>query len=248
MAEIRAFVAHSFLAKDKPLVEKFLEFFDSVRQVLPDFSWDHAKDAKPIPVSQKVLELMEGKNLLISICTSNELAITANAVKNLPFFGFAPRNSFEEKVSDWIIQEIGVAIGRDMKIIVLLQKGVRIPGRLFSDLEYIEFSPESLEECFKKLLQMLGTMVPKNGAVAAVVEPKLLASEKPSADPGGDENWQPKPSWSQQQYERAAFRAIVIKQGDFQPIDEAFGNSPFARDGGVLWSARRCHPAFSKRS
>ena len=127
MAEIRAFVAHSFLAKDKPLVEKFLDFWMATRQVLPDFSWDHAKDAKPIPVSQKVLELMEGKNLLISICTSNELAITANAVKNLPFFGFAPRNSFEEKVSDWIIQEIGVAIGRDMKIIVLLQKGVRVP-------------------------------------------------------------------------------------------------------------------------
>jgi tetratricopeptide (TPR) repeat protein len=238
MAEIRAFVAHSFLDKDQPLIGKFLGFFDSVKKVLPNFSWDHAKDAKPIPVSQKVLELMEGKNLLISICTPNELAISANTVGNLRFFTVAPTNSFERKASDWIIQEIGVAIGRDMKIIVLLQKGVRIPGRLFSDLEYIEFSPENLEECFNKLLQMLGAMIPNDGVSAAVVEPKLLASEKPSAEPGDDENWQPKPSWDQEQYEQAAFRAIVFKRGDFKTIGEAFRNSPFARDGSVLWSAR----------
>jgi tetratricopeptide (TPR) repeat protein len=238
MAEIRAFVAHSFLDKDKPLVERFLEFLDSVKKVLPNFSWDHAKEAKPISVAQKVLELMEDKNLLISICTPNELATSSNTLTTLPFGKVvASNNSFEEKTSDWVIQEIGVAIGRDMKIIVLRQEGVRVPGRLFSDLEYIEFSPGNLEECFKKLLQMLGTLTPKEGAIAAVVQPEP-PTEKPSADhPSDDENGLPRASWDLTKYERAAFRAIVYKKGDFGTVDEAFRQSLFAKDGSALWNA-----------
>lgn len=229
MADIKAFVAHSFLPKDKVLVNRFLEYLDSIKKILPNFSWDHAKEAKPISVSGKVLGLMEDKNLLITICTPNEYVVGLEAPRNIGIGVFTPTNSLEEKPSDWIIQEIGLAIGRGMTIIVLLQQGVRKPGGLFSDLQYISFSPTNLEECFKELLDMLGTMVPSEGAVVSVVEQKSKSLEQTEPENEvDDDDWRPKQKWTEDEYRTAAFRAIVFNVGNFDVINNAFMESPFA--------------------
>ena len=65
------------------------------------------------------------------------------------------------KTSDWIIQEIGLAIGRGCKVILLVESGVRHPGGLQGSLEYIEFDRSAPEKAFKKLLQMISHMVPE---------------------------------------------------------------------------------------
>lgn len=62
MAEIRAFVAHSFSESDSDLVRVFTEHFNSLATAMPGFSWDSAEGAAPESVSDKVLAKIEDKN------------------------------------------------------------------------------------------------------------------------------------------------------------------------------------------
>lgn len=130
MAEIKAFVAYSYSEDDKALIEIFIDHLDTLAKSIPGFSWDHAKWAEPQPVSTKVLEKFEGKNFLIVICTPHEYAVSPDAVYGMSFLKFANLKppGAEWKTSDWIIQEIGLAIGRGMKVILLIEDKVRKPG------------------------------------------------------------------------------------------------------------------------
>ena len=112
-----------------------------------DFTWDHAEWAEPKLLSTKVKEKMEGKNLFIGICTAKEYTTDLFSLKR----GFYNKDIFkvnkanlELKISDWILQEIGFAVGRGLKIILLREDGVREPGGLLGDLEYIPFNRNDL--------------------------------------------------------------------------------------------------------
>src|SRR2546423_8660065 len=63
--------------------------------------------------------------------------------------------SFEWKTSDWIIQEIGLAIGKNLNIILLIETGVRKPGGLQGDIEHIPFDRDAPSESFGKILKMI---------------------------------------------------------------------------------------------
>ena len=67
MTQIHAFVGHSFTENDKSVVDKFLQYLNQLSEVLPAFTWKHAEHAEPAIVSEKVLRLLEGKNLFIGI-------------------------------------------------------------------------------------------------------------------------------------------------------------------------------------
>lgn len=71
MTRIQAFVGHSFLPEDRELVRKFTDFFDSIKRTLPSFDWVHATEPRPDAVQEKVLELAQGCNLFIGICSRN---------------------------------------------------------------------------------------------------------------------------------------------------------------------------------
>lgn len=43
MSRISAFVGHSFTDNDKDLVDKFLDYFDTLKDMDIGFSWDHAE-------------------------------------------------------------------------------------------------------------------------------------------------------------------------------------------------------------
>jgi hypothetical protein len=75
MQGLRAFVGHSFGDQDRALVSIFCEHFDNLAKAHLGFTWDHAVEAEPSPLSDKVLAKIEGKNVFIGICTRNELAI-----------------------------------------------------------------------------------------------------------------------------------------------------------------------------
>lgn len=161
--KIAAFVGHSFTKEDEKVVTAFLEMFDNVKRLLPDFTWDHAINAEPKELKQKVLSTIEDKNLFIGICTRKEYTIREECLKKSMF----PRKklhvdgeSLELKTSDWIIQEIGLAVGRGMDIIILLEDGVRMPGGLLGDLEYITFKRDNPAGVFTKLSQMITSLRP----------------------------------------------------------------------------------------
>lgn len=135
MAGIKAFVGHSFRKEDKEIVQSFLNFFDHLKELPMGFSWDHAEDAKPEDLPQKVQNIIEGKNLFIGICTPSELVIHPDdlGVGWLKrFFKVINRRSGQWKASDWIIQEISFAMGRGLTLVLLIQEGTRKPGELHS--------------------------------------------------------------------------------------------------------------------
>jgi len=69
MEDLRAFVGHSFSDHDKALGASFLAYFGSLSKLYPTFSWDHAEEAEPLPLSTKVLNKITDKNVFIGICT-----------------------------------------------------------------------------------------------------------------------------------------------------------------------------------
>src|SRR3990170_7504679 len=130
MSQLKAFVGHSFTPEDVEVVSTFLKYFDQLKGLAPGFSWVHAEPAEPKVLADKVLGLIKGKNLFIGICTNKEAAIEPNRLRRGVFRKKVLKGDeaqFSSKTSDWIIQEIGLAIGRSMDIILLVEKNVRQP-------------------------------------------------------------------------------------------------------------------------
>src|SRR5690606_18368303 len=131
----------------------------------------------------------------------------------------------EWKTSDWIIQEIGLATGRDMHVILLVENGVRKPGGLQGSLEYVPFSREAPEACFDTLLGMIAALVPRSTPVAGT-ETAVAAAPVAEGTPilSKEPDWAvPKPEWGFKEYEMAMFFAIHSEDPDKQ----AFLNDKF---------------------
>lgn len=210
MQPIRAFVAHSFAEADKPVVDAILEYLDTVSKLEPRFTWDHAKGPEPVEVDAKVLSLLSDKNLLIAICTGNERVIRPSALSKkffLPNSLVGQVRDFEWKTSDWIIQEIGLAVGRSMKIIVLLEEGTRPPGALQGNIERIPFHRATPERCFDKLLGMIAALSPHaDGAQAAAATDEIpQTAENTKTNEKGDSSHYltPQPNWKIREYKLA---------------------------------------------
>jgi tetratricopeptide (TPR) repeat protein len=242
MADIKAFVAHSFSAEDKDLIQVFIDHFNSLAGSLPGFSWDHALQAEPTSVSEKVLSKIEDKNVFIGICGRTECVAPPKATFQFPLFsliGFRT-GDVQWKTSDWIIQEIGLAVGRQMKVIIFLEEDVRKPGGLFGDVEYIPFTRKYPQASFDKLLQMLGTLMPKNVPTVADIEAKPATSDKPKDEDETEDSLEPQLSWGQDEYDQAAFRTILFRRDSavFDKIDAAYRESPLSKGGALaIWEA-----------
>ena len=214
MPQLSAFVGHSFLEENTTVVRSFLDFLDTVAGLNIGFSWDHAEEAEAKELPSKVLAKMEGKTLLIAICTSKEVGIMPDRLARIPLLPskrMANVHDMEHKTSDWIIQEIGCGVGKDMGILVLLEDGLRIPGGLQGDMEYISFKRETPEASFPKILQMLRSFSSETspahiGAAAPVQPPGEPASPESTltASPGA-----PQEDWQIEDYEDALLSSII---------------------------------------
>ena len=105
MTAVRAFIGHSFSDKDKDVVRCFVDYFDTLKGSLPDFDWVHATQPRPDGVPNKVLELIENKNLFIGICTKNERVSKSEKFKNSRFAAklTIDERDLEWKTSDWCL-------------------------------------------------------------------------------------------------------------------------------------------------
>lgn len=234
MTGIKAFVGHSFTPTDEAVVSVFLAFFDRIQALLDNFEWSHAKQAEPKELSEKVLRTIEDCNTLIAICTRKELATKEETLKPT-FFNSkqikADRSDFIWKTSDWVIQEIGLAIGRRMSVIVLLEEGCRKPGGLQGDVEYITFDRTAPERAYNQLLEMIKSLSPS--AISATP----IAGEKPSEEqssesaPEANVEKQPDASWDFNEFESQFFWAMLQQNYDrAEQINAAFLNSGHAKN------------------
>ena len=218
MSRIAAFVGHSFSEADSEVVSRFLSFFDHVQELTAIFSWDHAEEAEPKILSQKVKEKMEGKNLFIGICTVKELAVNPKDLSSsffLPGQWYGQRDKFEAKTSDWITQEVGFAIAKGMHLILLLEEGVRRPGGLQGDTEYIPFKRSKPAESFEKILEMIKSLAPKVMPIEQSAS-SLQSEETKTETPEGNEDRRAEPAatWTRSDYEDAVFMSVI--DGDEQ--------------------------------
>src|SRR3989442_32380 len=130
---IRAFVGHSFTDDDAEVVGRFLKFFEQLSELHPNFTWEHAEPAEPKILAEKVMHLLADKNLFVAICTKKERVVLPDLLKATAFppgYLKARRETFYWKTSDWIIQEIGLAIGRSLPLVLIVEDGLRQPGGL----------------------------------------------------------------------------------------------------------------------
>lgn len=245
MPQLSAFVGHSFLESDQLVVSKILKMLDTIANLMPDFDWDHALAAEPKLLSQKVREKMQGRNLFIGICTAKEYAIDADQLQSTWWNKklTSKRENFEPKASDWIIQEIGMAVGRDMQIVLLRESGLRDPGGLQGDLEYITFDRSNPERCFDKLAEMLRSLLSVAKPVAdggQTVSPSETIPAQ-SEDDFLIQFFTPSTSWTADEYVQRFRLSIWWKKEEFQKrIETEFDASPLSNSAENKAAFRAC--------
>lgn len=221
MSQLNAFVGHSFAPEDHEVVEAFLKFLNQVKDMGIGFRWESAEPAEPKELADKVKGIIQDKNLFIGICTRKEAAIEAARLSrsrlNRKVFK-AKEEHVSWKTSDWIIQEIGLAIGRGMDLILLVESGLRQPGGLQGNLEYIPFERSAPEKSFGKLLEMIRALLPKAKAVpVAEAGPPTIVEEQPQVEEKKGLEWlEPKEDWTRADYDLALFRSTAIKDAERQ--------------------------------
>jgi tetratricopeptide (TPR) repeat protein len=247
MTTVKAFVGHSFTPgeddfftpTDEEVVRAFLTFFDEISHLNSNFSWLHAERAESTGIDEKVLSLFLGVNLFIGICTKKE-TVTPPLRKRY-FLGNWGKTQPIWKTSDWIIQEIGLAIGRQCKVILLVERGLRRPGGLQGVLEYIEFDRQSPSKSFPKIMQMISSLT-KEGSSAT----EMVVSDKSSQPTEGyvelfdDHSRIPKPDWDRKKYESEFSFALMDDEEDTaKMISDAFLSSAIStsEDQSISWKA-----------
>lgn len=243
MADIRAFVGHSFSEDDAALVQEFLKYFEQLKGVLPSFEWTHAKSAEPKELAQKVNHLISDKNVFVGICTRKERVIRPDKLKTPMFSPDSLQGKdadFAWKTSDWVIQEIGMAVGRSMSLILLLENGCRKPGGLQGDIEFIPFERTHPERAFGPLLEMIKVLSP------LAPPPETATTEGPPKvddavpDTVGGENEVPDASWDRQKYEDTYFwKTFRDDVKGAAEIEESYLKTPSAKDNNniVEWKS-----------
>jgi hypothetical protein len=157
---------------------------------------------------------MEGRNTFIGICTQNELVVSPTALKPT-LWGNDQRKvavgDLQAKTSDWIIQEIGLAKGRGMELILLVEKGLRTPGGLQGNIEHIEFERDRPQLAFGKITEMIRALSPKSPGAPVASDPPATKDE---LQPSPLEYLAPKSEWNLEEYKRNAFRAYLRGEED----------------------------------
>jgi hypothetical protein len=236
MSDVRAFVGHSFTDDDAPLVGVFQKYFTTLQKSGLGFSWISAEPAEPADLAAKVLKLIEDRNVFIAICTRKQRSISPDQLSSSIF---APRHlrgradQFLCKTSDWIIQEIGLAIGRGLRLIILLEEGVERPGGLQGNIEYIEFSRDRPEACFTKIVEMITALLPKlPSPTAQTVDPRSAPAEEAVSEQPPDKRSPAPGEWSQARYDFALMHIIGTGETEkLASLNEAYDNSGLKSEG-----------------
>ncbi len=229
MNEIRAFVGHSFAEDDADVVARFVKYFDQLSNSHPNFSWQHAEAAEPKVLAEKVMQLLSDKNVFIGICTKKERVIAAGSLRTVfgrSGFLKAREEAFSWKTSDWIIQEIGLAKGKNLDLILLVERDVRDPGGLQGDVEYISFDRNFPEKSFGKILEMITALSPKAG-IPSVASPDTRSmpteGQVERESPVGDTWKTPTSQWKRRDYEFALMHMTMLEDtGGIATIDQAY--------------------------
>ncbi len=153
---ITAFVGRSFADEDEPVWNEIRKMLQNLRPIGLEF--EDASEPQPRPISKKVREGIERTDVYIGILTHR-----------FPIYG---NTTVEGKVdadhntpkswgtSSWVVQESGYALGKNKRVILLLEDGVDFPkSDLDADQERIIFTRDKIIYCFGALTSMMGNLI-----------------------------------------------------------------------------------------
>lgn len=245
MKQLRAFVGHSFDDQDQQLVRSFQDYFDSLKGTI-DFEWDHAKRAEPRELCKKVKAKMEGKNLFIGIFTKKDFRIAPDKLEasEAPEKKCLSDDDLTWVPSNWIIQESGYALGKDMDVIFAVENGVDLQTGLQGDIEYVPFERSNLGPCYTKINEMLGSLAKeaRTSTSEQVVRPSTDTKEEEEEEKVRE----PKEEKIEQEKERKSFpkrfrslRKTILEDKDLarakKIVEEAIEWDKGREDSDAFW-------------
>jgi len=169
---LRAFIGRSFNNDDINVWREFREIFDGFNAL--GVAYEDGKDFETRPISDKVKERIGKSNIYVGILTRR------HPIWDLSDTSFLSRfKQFKPKkwaTSEWIIEEVGFALGKGKKVITLIEEGVIFPvSDLDADTQWISFSRDNISSCLIEMTEMItslvATTIPASSPADAEVKP-----------------------------------------------------------------------------
>lgn len=175
---LSAFVGRSFLEEDKKVWHDLRDILDSLKTM--GFEYEDGKEGQLRPISEKVRELILRHEIYIGVLTKRypiwELPSSWHGRWMSPLGSYTPK---KWTTSEWVIEEVGFAIGKDLKILLLIEKGVNFPTTdLDGDTQWILFNRENLSASQTEINQIILHLISQR--VTSISESASVATSAPS--------------------------------------------------------------------
>src|SRR5947208_17009320 len=107
---LRAFVGRSFLEGDKQIWYDLRDLLDTLRPI--GFVYEDAKEAQVRPVSEKVRELVQRNEIYIGVLTRRYPIADETTFLQRCETLITPAAPKRWSTSEWVIEEVGYALGK----------------------------------------------------------------------------------------------------------------------------------------
>ena len=175
---LSAFVGRSFLDEDKLVWHELRDILDSLKPM--GFEYEDAKEGQIRPISEKVKELIVRHEIYIGVLTKRypiwKPPTSWHGRWLHPVGSYIPQ---EWTTSEWVTEEIGFAIGKDRKVLLLIEKNVSFPATdLDGDTQWISFSRTNLPASHSEINQMILNLI--SHRVVSIEESTSVTTVAPS--------------------------------------------------------------------
>ena len=154
------------------------DILDSLKSV--GFEYEDAKEGEIRPISEKVKEFILRHEIYIGVLTKRYPIWQAPASWHERWLyrlgSYVPQ---KWTTSEWVIEEIGFAIGKDRKVLLLIEDDVNFPtSDLDGDTQWVPFSRTNLSASQTEISQMVLKLI--SNRVVSIEEPTSVATVAPS--------------------------------------------------------------------
>ncbi len=144
---MKAFVGHSFEDEDAETVDKIIKFFVSA-----GVKCETGEKAENKSVAEKIKKRILNNDIFVGIFTRDKRVCLGKESSET-------RESYT--TSNWVLQESGFAVARERELIFLVENGIYKFPELQGNLELIYFDRKSLDDAFRKVIEMIQSMKSK---------------------------------------------------------------------------------------
>ena len=126
LPRLTAFVGRSFLPEDESVWTEIRTVLDALRPL--GFHFEDASQAQLRPISEKVRTGIDRNDVYVGILTRRRpIGEPYSPFRALQQAFMKTRTEPAWTTSHWIVQESGYAIGKDKKVVFLVESGVDLP-------------------------------------------------------------------------------------------------------------------------